>query len=78
LSGETISSIFYSDIYELLVIGYENGLIEIAFDNDDKVLTFVDILDKPTIAPTIKELIILIVMGMWFMCLLIMASLFWI
>lgn len=56
LSGETISSIFYSDIYELVVIGYENGLIEIAFENDDKVLTFVDILDKPTIAPTNKRI----------------------
>ncbi|WP_298531525.1 ABC transporter substrate-binding protein [uncultured Algibacter sp.] len=56
LSGEAISSIFYSDIYELLVIGYENGLIEIVFDNDNKVLAFVDILDKPTISPTSKRI----------------------
>lgn len=56
LSGEIISSIFYSDIYELLVIGYENGLIEIVFDNDDKILTFVDIVDKPTISPTNKRI----------------------
>ena len=56
LSGEAISSIFYSDVYELLVVGYENGLIEVVFDNDDKVLTFVDIVDKPTIAPTNKRI----------------------
>ncbi|MBB5266469.1 ABC transporter substrate-binding protein [Algibacter amylolyticus] len=49
LSGETISTIFYSELYQLLVIGYENGLIEIVFDNDDDVLSVVDIVDKPAI-----------------------------
>ncbi len=53
LSGETISTIYYSDVYELLVIGYESGLIEIAFD-DDKILTVVDIIEKPTI-PAIQK-----------------------
>ncbi len=56
LSGETISTIYYSEAYELLVIGYENGLIEIAFDNDDKILTVVDIIDKPTIQSTNKRI----------------------
>ncbi len=56
LSGETISTIYYSDAYQLLVIGYENGLIEIAFDNDDDILTVVDIIDKPTIPPTDKRI----------------------
>lgn len=56
LSGETISTIYYSKAYELLVIGYENGLIEIAFDNDDKILTVVDIIDKPTIQATNKRI----------------------
>jgi hypothetical protein len=56
LSGETISTIYYSEVYELLVIGYENGLIEIAFDNDDNVLTIVDIIDKPTIPATDKRI----------------------
>tara|TARA_R110002050_G_scaffold94765_1_gene197054 strand:+ start:32468 stop:34819 length:2352 start_codon:yes stop_codon:yes gene_type:complete len=56
LSGETISTIYYSDVYELLIIGYENGLIEIAFDNDDDILTVVDIIDKPTIPPTDKRI----------------------
>jgi hypothetical protein len=54
LSGETISTIYYSDVYELLVIGYESGLIEIAFDDDDKILTVVDIIEKPTI-PAIQK-----------------------
>lgn len=56
LSGETISTIYYSEAYQLLVIGYENGLIEIAFDNDDKVLTVVDIIEKPTIPATNKRI----------------------
>ncbi|QRM88543.1 ABC transporter substrate-binding protein [Lacinutrix sp. WUR7] len=55
LSGETISKIHYSEAYELLIVGYENGLIEIVFDDMDvDVLTIVDILEKPTIPPTDK------------------------
>ncbi len=54
LSGETISTVYYSEVYGLLVIGYENGLIEVAFDDDDKILSVVDILDKPTI-PSIDK-----------------------
>ena len=49
LSGEKISTIYYSEVYELLIIGYENGLMEIVFDNDDKILSVVDIIEKPTI-----------------------------
>ncbi|MGB5417510.1 MAG: ABC transporter substrate-binding protein, partial [Algibacter sp.] len=56
LSGETISTIFYSEIYQLLIIGYENGLIEIAFDNEDDVLTIVDIIDKSAIPPNDKRI----------------------
>lgn len=54
LSGESISSIHYSTDYELLIIGYINGLMEIVFDNDDDVLTIIDIFDKPTISPENK------------------------
>lgn len=56
LSGEQISTIYYSETYQLLLIGYENGLIEIAFDNDDSVLTIVDVIDKVTIPPTSKRI----------------------
>lgn len=56
LSGETISTIYYSEDYELLVVGYENGLMEVVFDNDINVLTVVDIIDKPTIPPTSKRI----------------------
>lgn len=56
LSGEAISQIYYSELYELLLIGYENGLIEIVFDNDDNVLSVIDILEKPTIPPTDKKI----------------------
>ncbi len=54
LSGESISTIHYSASYDLLLIGYKNGLIEVVFDNDDDVLTVIDILEKPTIPPTDK------------------------
>ncbi|AUP79188.1 type IX secretion system anionic LPS delivery protein PorZ [Flavivirga eckloniae] len=56
LSGETISTIYYSETYELLVIGYENGLIEIVFDNDDAIISVVDIINKPTIPTTDKRI----------------------
>ena len=56
LSGEQISTIYYSEIYQLLIIGYENGLVEIAFDNEDSVLTIVDIIDKTTIPPNSKRI----------------------
>ncbi|MBU3820787.1 ABC transporter substrate-binding protein [Flavobacteriaceae bacterium XHP0103] len=55
LSGENISTIYYSDLYELLMIGYENGLIEIVFENDEDVLTVSDIVDKVTIPPNNKR-----------------------
>jgi hypothetical protein len=56
LSGETISTIYYSEVYQLLVIGYENGLIEIVFDNNDTILTVVGILDKITIPSSNKKI----------------------
>lgn len=56
LSGQTISTIHYSETYQLLIVGYENGLIEIIFDNDDDVLSIVDIIDKTTIQSTNKRI----------------------
>lgn len=56
LSGETISTIYYSELYELLLIGYENGLIEVVFDNEDDILTVVDIIEKITIPGNDKKI----------------------
>lgn len=56
LSGGTISTIYYSETYQLLVIGYETGLIEVAFDDDDEILTVVDIVDKITIPANNKKI----------------------
>ena len=62
LSGDNISSIYYSEIYDLIVIGYENGLIEIVSNTDDEVLngdnilSVINILEKPTIPPTQKSI----------------------
>ena len=56
LSGKQISTIYYSENFNLLIIGYENGLIEIVIDGEDEILTVVDILDKPTIPPNKKRI----------------------
>lgn len=56
LSGETITNIHYSEEAGLLLIGYENGLIDIVFDSDQDVLTVVDILEKETIPPNNKRI----------------------
>ena len=56
LSGEQISTMYYSENYGLLVIGYQNGLIELVIDGEENILTVVDILDKQTIPPNKKRI----------------------
>jgi len=56
LSGEFISTIHYSEAYEQLIIGYENGLIEILIEQNNEVLSVVDILEKQTIPPDNKRI----------------------
>lgn len=56
LSGDTISSLYYSEVFGVLVVGYENGLIEIITDSDEDILSVVDILEKPTIPPNEKRI----------------------
>lgn len=56
LAGELISTLYYSKNFNVLIIGYENGLIDIISDGDDDVLTVVDILNKPTIPPDRKRI----------------------
>jgi len=56
LSGEIISNIHYSETSGLLLVGYENGLIDIVFDSDQSILTVVDITEKETIPPNNKRI----------------------
>ena len=56
LSGETISTIYYSQNYGLLLIGYTNGLIEIVSKTSDKILSVIDILNKTTMPSTKKKI----------------------
>lgn len=56
LSGDLISTIEYSLDNQLLLIGYQTGLIEIYFESDQSILTIVDILEKESIDPTIKNI----------------------
>ena len=54
LTGEVISYYYYSESYSTSVIGYENGLVEVVTPDD--VITVVDILNKPSIAPNVKRI----------------------
>ena len=56
LSGEYITTIHYSEIYELLLIGYENGLIEVYKEQEGEILTVVDIINKQNIPPDSKRI----------------------
>ncbi|QDO93383.1 ABC transporter substrate-binding protein [Formosa sediminum] len=56
LSGETISTLYYSLDYQALVIGYDSGLIEIIKEDTSEVLTVVDIVDKTTIPSVSKQI----------------------
>ena len=56
LSGELISTLHYSYEYQLLLIGYENGLIEVYSESDQEILKVVDIINKVTIPPSQKKI----------------------
>lgn len=56
LSGELISTIEFSEENQLLLIGYQSGLIEIYFETDQSVLSVVDILEQESIDPSIKTI----------------------
>ena len=56
LSGDFISTLHYSETYEMILIGYENGLMEIYIEPEEDVLTVVDIVEKPTIPPDEKRI----------------------
>jgi hypothetical protein len=56
LSGELISTIYYSNQYELLLIGYENGLIEVYKESDQELLKVVDVINKVTVPSSQKQI----------------------
>ena len=56
LSGEQITTLYYSEIYQYLLIGYETGLIEIFTETDESVFSVVDILEKQNITPANKRI----------------------
>ena len=56
LSGDIISTFHYSTNYQLLIIGYENGLIEIFNETTQEALRVVDIINKATIPPENKQI----------------------
>ncbi|WP_461304622.1 type IX secretion system anionic LPS delivery protein PorZ [Aureisphaera sp.] len=56
LSGEVISSIYYSENFGVLIVGYENGLMDVVIDGEEDILNVVDIFDKPTIPPDRKQI----------------------
>lgn len=53
LSGDLISTIYYSENFDILVVGHSNGLIELVLPNGT-ILAVIDILNKPTIPPNLK------------------------
>jgi len=56
LSGELITTIYYSEAYGLVLVGFENGLMELFFEDDVDILSIVDIKDKQNIPPDSKRI----------------------
>tara|TARA_B110000967_G_scaffold207088_1_gene255563 strand:- start:3266 stop:5626 length:2361 start_codon:yes stop_codon:yes gene_type:complete len=56
LSGELISTINYSNQYGRLLIGYENGLIEVYNENNEELLKVVDIINNTTVPSSQKRI----------------------
>lgn len=56
LSGNTISAIYFSEAFNTLLVGYENGIIDVIVGNNNNVLTVVDIFNKVSISPDSKRI----------------------
>jgi len=56
LSGENISAIKYIEDKGILLVGFENGLIQIYNESNNEFVTVIDILEKPTIPPNDKQI----------------------
>lgn len=55
LSGDLISTIYFSENFDIIVIGYASGLIDLVLP-DNSILSVIDILNKPTIPPNLKRI----------------------
>lgn len=51
LDGDLISTIYYSEATDLILIGYETGLIQVVGVDEDGVLDIIDIREQQTIPP---------------------------
>lgn len=58
LSGDLISTMYYSQNNDLILVGYNSGLIEIVRNatTDPEIFSVIDILDKQTISPNVKKI----------------------
>ncbi|MBC8755198.1 T9SS type A sorting domain-containing protein [Kordia sp. YSTF-M3] len=56
LSGEEVSTAYFSESAQKYVIGYNTGLIEVFDADTEEIRKVVDIVDKPTIPPNKKNL----------------------
>ncbi|MGB6269091.1 MAG: ABC transporter substrate-binding protein, partial [Olleya sp.] len=56
LSGDNISTILYIEDRSILLIGYDNGLIQVYDQTDNSILSVVDILEKQTIPAASKTI----------------------
>lgn len=55
LSGQTISSLYYSSAYKKTLVGYENGLMIVIDEASGKIINVVDIINKQ-LSPRIKKI----------------------
>lgn len=56
LSGENISAIKYIEEKGIILIGFENGLIQVYSESNKEFTSVIDILEKPTIPPNDKRI----------------------
>lgn len=56
LSGQTITQIYHSNVYNKTIIGHEDGLLTVINDATGAMMDVVDILNKPSIPPNMKKI----------------------
>lgn len=56
LSGENITAIHYSKDFQLTLIGYQNGLIQVIKDQNNQITNLVEITNRVVIPPNIRKI----------------------